>query len=68
MLSILKPFWRNRAPRTKVPPDLWRIDLGPVAEPMTNGRTERMKTGVLQADLGHGVRRDGRTDQERRRE
>ena len=46
VLSILKPFWRNRAPRAKVAPDLWRIDLGPVAEPMTNGRTERMNFTV----------------------
>jgi lipopolysaccharide export system ATP-binding protein len=39
VLNILQPFWRTRRPP---PSELWRIDLGPVAEPMTNGHAERM--------------------------
>jgi lipopolysaccharide export system ATP-binding protein len=42
VLNILKP--RRRAPRRPkiAPPDLWRIDLGPVDEPMANGHAERI--------------------------
>jgi lipopolysaccharide export system ATP-binding protein len=44
VLDILKPFRRNGAARRAKPPppEFWRIDLGPVAEPMANGHTERM--------------------------
>ncbi len=44
MLDILKPLRRRAAPRQAKPAgsDLWSIDLGPVDEPMTNGRTERI--------------------------
>jgi lipopolysaccharide export system ATP-binding protein len=31
-----------------VPSELWRIDLGPVAEPMVNGYTERMSFAVTE--------------------
>ena len=42
MLGILKSL--RRAPRTAKlgSPDLWRIDLGPVDEPMVNGHAERI--------------------------
>jgi lipopolysaccharide export system ATP-binding protein len=42
VLNILKP--RRRAPRRPkiAAPDLWRIDLGPVDEPMVNGHAERI--------------------------
>jgi lipopolysaccharide export system ATP-binding protein len=42
VLDILKS--KRTAPRRIKPPasDLWRIDLGPVDEPMANGHTERM--------------------------
>ncbi len=45
MLSSLNPFSRGkkRPVRTAPPPELFRIDLGPVDEPMTNGHAaERM--------------------------
>jgi lipopolysaccharide export system ATP-binding protein len=42
VLNILKPLRRKSVPRAKVASELWRIDLGPVAEPMMNGHTERM--------------------------
>jgi lipopolysaccharide export system ATP-binding protein len=43
LLSILNPFRRGKARRAAVPTsDVFRIDLGPVDEPMTNGRGERM--------------------------
>ena len=43
MLGSLNPFSRGKKrPVRPAPPELFRIDLGPVDEPMTNGRTERM--------------------------
>jgi lipopolysaccharide export system ATP-binding protein len=42
VLNILKSFRRAPRPGQLPPPDLWRIDLGPVDEPMMNGRTERI--------------------------
>ena len=43
MLESLNPFSRGKKrPVRPPPPELFRIDLGPVDEPMTNGRTERM--------------------------
>jgi lipopolysaccharide export system ATP-binding protein len=70
VLNFLKPF-RNARPR---PPasqsSLWRIDLGPVAEPMANGHaekmnfttTERMSLGktkrVSAQPIGHSAERD----------
>ena len=42
VLDILNPFRRRGAAprRTKPVSELWRIDLGPVDEPMVNGRSE----------------------------
>ena len=58
MLSILKPLRRKTAPLARVPSELWRIDLGPVAEPMTNGHTERMNFAVTERiALGKSGRR-----------
>jgi lipopolysaccharide export system ATP-binding protein len=42
VLNILKSLRRAPRPGKLPPPDLWRIDLGPVDEPMMNGRTERI--------------------------
>jgi lipopolysaccharide export system ATP-binding protein len=43
VLARLNPFRRGKKrPVRPAPPELFRIDLGPVDEPMTNGRTERM--------------------------
>jgi lipopolysaccharide export system ATP-binding protein len=59
VLDILKPFRRNGAPRRAKPPpsDFWRIDLGPVAEPMANGHTEKMSfTTSERISLGKGKR------------
>jgi len=43
VLESLNPFSRGKKrPVRPAPPELFRIDLGPVDEPMTNGRTERM--------------------------
>ena len=43
MLARLNPFRRGKKrPVRPAPPELFRIDLGPVDEPMTNGRAERM--------------------------
>ena len=43
MLASLNPFSRGKKrPVRPAPPELFRIDLGPVDEPMTNGRAERM--------------------------
>ena len=58
MLNILKPFRRAAPRRGKPPPPaLWRIDLGPVAEPMANGRTEKMSfTTSERMSLGKGKR------------
>ena len=57
MLDFLKPF-RSARPR---PPasqsSLWRIDLGPVAEPMANGHAEKMNfTTTERMSLGKGKR------------
>jgi lipopolysaccharide export system ATP-binding protein len=57
VLDFLKPF-RNVRPR---PPasrsSLWRIDLGPVAEPMVNGHAEKMNfTTTERMSLGKGKR------------
>jgi lipopolysaccharide export system ATP-binding protein len=58
VLNILKPLRRKSAPRATVPSELWRIDLGPVAEPMTNGRTERMSfTTTERITLGRTSKR-----------
>ena len=58
MLSILKPFRRDGAPQARVPSELWRIDLGPVAEPMMNGHTERMNFVVTERiALGKSAKR-----------
>ena len=43
MLASLNPFSRGKKRAVHpAPPELFRIDLGPVDEPMTNGHTERM--------------------------
>ena len=44
MLDILKPFRRYAAHRGRKPAasEFWRIDLGPVAEPIANGHIEKM--------------------------
>jgi len=43
VLASLNPFSRGKKrPVRPAPPELFRIDLGPVDEPMTNGRAERM--------------------------
>jgi lipopolysaccharide export system ATP-binding protein len=57
LLSILNPFRRGKARRPPPPTDLFRIDLGPVDEPMTNGHTERMNFSVSERiALGKGRR------------
>jgi lipopolysaccharide export system ATP-binding protein len=72
VLDILKPFRRNGAPRRGKPAasEFWRIDLGPVAEPMADGHTEKMsfatserislgKTKRVSAQpIGRGAERD----------
>ena len=43
MLASLNPFrGKKKRPVRPEPPELFRIDLGPVDEPMTNGHTERI--------------------------
>jgi lipopolysaccharide export system ATP-binding protein len=43
VLNILRSLRRRAPPQRANPPsDLWRIDLGPVDEPLTNGGTEPM--------------------------
>jgi lipopolysaccharide export system ATP-binding protein len=42
VLGILKSLRRAKVPAKSPAPELWRIDLGPVDEPMMNGRAERM--------------------------
>ena len=42
MLNILKSLRGARRQAKLSPPALWRIDLGPVDEPMMNGRAERI--------------------------
>ena len=59
MLDILKPLLRRAAPRRAQPAasELWSIDLGPVDEPMMNGRTERISlTTSERISLGKGKR------------
>ena len=59
MLDILKPFRRNAAARRgkPAPSEFWRIDLGPVAEPMADGHTEKMSfTTSERIALGKGKR------------
>jgi lipopolysaccharide export system ATP-binding protein len=41
VLNILKPL-RRATRRAKPASDLWRIDLGPIDEPMMNGHAERI--------------------------
>jgi lipopolysaccharide export system ATP-binding protein len=49
VLDILKPFKRRPArPRRGPPSELWRIDLGPVDEPMINGHAERINLDVTE--------------------
>ena len=59
MLDILKPFRRGGSPRrARTTSDLWRIDLGPVDEPMVNGRAERMDfTTTERMSLGKSNKR-----------
>ena len=59
MLSNLNPFRRGKARRTVVPTsDLFRIDLGPVEEPMTNGHAEHISfTTTERMALGKASRR-----------
>jgi len=57
VLDILKSL--RRAPRRAKPPAsrLWRIDLGPVDEPMMNGHAERISfTTTERIALGRGKR------------
>jgi lipopolysaccharide export system ATP-binding protein len=59
VLSILKPRKRKPAPRpARASSELFRIDLGPVAEPMTNGRAEPMNLAVTERmSLGRATKR-----------
>jgi lipopolysaccharide export system ATP-binding protein len=59
LLSNLNPFKRGNARRTVVPTsDLFRIDLGPVDEPMTNGHAERISfTTTERMALGKASKR-----------
>ncbi len=58
MLASLNPFSRGKKrPVRPVSSELFRIDLGPVDEPMTNGHTERMNfTTSERMSLGKGKR------------
>ena len=58
MLSSLNPFSRGKKrPVRPEPPELFRIDLGPVDEPMRNGHTERMTFSTSERmALGKGKR------------
>ena len=58
MLASLNPFSRGKKrPARPAPSELFRIDLGPVDEPMTNGRTERMSFSTSERmSLGKGKR------------
>ena len=51
MLNLLKSL--RSAPRRAKPPasELWRIDLGPVDEPMMNGHAERMSFSTTEPTL-----------------
>jgi lipopolysaccharide export system ATP-binding protein len=58
VLNRLNPF-RRATPRRAAPQGsgLWRMDLGPVAEPMANGRTEKISlTTTERMSLGKGKR------------
>jgi lipopolysaccharide export system ATP-binding protein len=59
VLSILKPFRRKSAPRPpRLGSELWQIDLGPVAEPLTNGHTEAISlTTTERMSLGRAAKR-----------
>ncbi len=58
VLSILKSFRRNAPRRARAPSELWSIDLGPVAGPMTNGHTESMRfTTTERISLGKAGKR-----------
>jgi len=46
VLGILNFLRRARRPAKLSAPELWRIDLGPVDEPMMNGHAERMSFAV----------------------
>ena len=48
MLNILKSLRRAPHPATLPPSGLWRIDLGPVDEPMINGRAERISFTITE--------------------
>ena len=58
MLDILKSLRRAAPRRAALPPsELWRIDLGPVAEPMANGHAEKMSFSTSERiSLGKGKR------------
>jgi lipopolysaccharide export system ATP-binding protein len=59
VLSILKPFRRKSAPQPpRLSSELWEIDLGPVAEPLTNGHTEAMSFATTERmSLGRQAKR-----------
>jgi lipopolysaccharide export system ATP-binding protein len=58
VLDILKSLRRAAPRRAALPPsELWRIDLGPVAEPMANGHAEKMNFSTSERiSLGKGKR------------
>ena len=58
MFASLNPFSRGKKrPVRPAPSELFRIDLGPVDEPMTNGHTERMSFSTSERMLlGKGKR------------
>jgi len=57
VLDFLKPFRSARPRPPSSQPSLWRIDLGPVAEPMANGHAEKMNfTTTERMSLGKGKR------------
>jgi len=70
VLNILKAFRRAPRPARLPPPDLWRIDLGPIDEPMMNGRAERISFTITDrislnrtkrvavSPVGHAAERD----------
>jgi lipopolysaccharide export system ATP-binding protein len=59
VLNILNPFNRGGGAKRAAPAsDLWRIKLGPVAEPMVNGRAEPMSfTTTERMALGKTAKR-----------
>jgi lipopolysaccharide export system ATP-binding protein len=57
VLASLNPFSRGKKRPVGPPSELFRIDLGPVDEPMTNGHTERMSFSTTERmSLGKGKR------------